>query len=120
MEFKFKKEYPEFLKRKEESAKLRAQCPDKIPIICEKDPKCHIQEIDKTKYLVPEDLSISQFCNMLKSRITIDEKESFFLLFKGAHQVGLDSLIQEAYDKYKDEDGFLYVVYSAELVWGKI
>ena len=82
MEFKFKKEYPDFLKRKEESAKLRAQCPDKIPIICEKDPKCHIQEIDKRKYLVPEDLSISQFCNMLKSRITIDEKESFFYYLK--------------------------------------
>ncbi len=55
---------------------------------------------------------------MLKSRITIDEKKSFFLLFNGAHQVGLDNLMQEAYDKYKDEDGFLYVVYSAELIWG--
>ncbi len=118
MEFKFKKEFPDFEKRKEESSKLRLQCPDKVPVICEKDPKCKIQEIDKTKYLVPDDLTISQFCNMLKSRITLDEKQSFFLLFNGAHQVGLDNLMQEAYEKYKDEDGFLYVVYSAELVWG--
>ena len=118
MEFKFKKEFPDFEKRKEESSKLKLQCPDKIPVICEKDPKCQIQEIDKTKYLVPDDLTVSQFCNMLKSRITIDEKQSFFLLFNGAHQVGLDNLMQEAYDKYKDEDGFLYVTYSAELIWG--
>ena len=56
---------------------------------------------------------------MLKSRITIGEKEAFFLLFNGAHQVGLDTLMQEAYDRYKDpEAGFLYIIYSSELVWG--
>ena len=118
MEFKYQIEFPNIKSRKDECERVRLQFPDKIPVICEKDPKCQIQEIDKTKYLVPDDLTVSQFCNMLKSRITIDEKQSFFLLFNGAHQVGLDNLMQEAYDKYKDEDGFLYVTYSAELIWG--
>jgi len=26
----------------------------------------------------------------------------------------------EIYEKNKDEDGFLYIVYSSELAWGKI
>ena len=120
MEFKFKKDTPDLLQRRNECDKIRKQFPDKIPIICEKDPKSKIQEIDKTKYLVPSDLTVAQFCNMLKSRITIGEKEAFFLLFNGAHQVGLDTLMQEAYEKYKNpDDGFLYIMYSSELVWGK-
>ena len=50
MEFKFKKDTPDMLKRKGKCEKIRKQFPDKIPIICEKDPKSKIQEIDKTKY----------------------------------------------------------------------
>ena len=119
MDFKYKREFPNRQNRKEECDRVRIQFPDKIPVICEKDPKSKIQEIDKTKYLVPSDLTVSQFCNMLQSRITIGEKEAFFLLFNGNAQVNLDTLMQEAYDRYKDpEDGSLYIMYSSELVWG--
>ena len=31
----------------------------KVPIICEKDPKSKIKDIDKSKYLVPGDLTVS-------------------------------------------------------------
>ena len=118
MEFKFKKEYPEFLKRKEESAKLRAQCPDKIPIICEKDPKSKIQEIDKTKYLVPMDLTVAQFSLMIRKRVEIAKEGAFFLLVGGKHSITGDTLISEIYERYKDEDGFLYIAYASELTWG--
>ena len=120
MEFNYQLEFPNIKSRKDECERVRLQFPDKIPVICEKDPKSKIQEIDKTKYLVPSDLTVAQFCNMLKSRITIGEKEAFFLLFNGAHQVGLDTLMQEAYEKFKNpDDGFLYIMYSSELIWGK-
>ena len=120
MNYKFKRDNPDVNERRNSCEQLLSKFPDKIPIICEKDPKSKIEEIDKTKYLVPSDLTVAQFCNMLKSRITIGEKEAFFLLFNGAHQVGLDTLMQEAYEKYKNpDDGFLYIMYSSELVWGK-
>ena len=118
MEFKFKKEYPEFLKRKEESAKLRAQCPDKIPIICEKDPKSKIQEIDKTKYLVPMDLTVGQFSLMIRKRVEIGKEDAFYLLVDGKHSIIGDSLISEIYDRYRSEDGFLYIAYASEVTWG--
>jgi len=38
----------------------------KVPIICEKDPKSRIKNIDKSKYLIPGDLTASQFSFMIR------------------------------------------------------
>jgi len=53
MIFQFKKDLPNVNERKLECNKIRTQCPDKIPIILEKDPKCDIKTLEKTKFLVP-------------------------------------------------------------------
>ena len=53
MEFKYKKN----LSREErikESAQLRINYPDKLPVILEKDPASKIVELKKTKYLLPK------------------------------------------------------------------
>ena len=119
MEFRFKKENSDVDQRKRECEKILAQFPEKIPIICEKDPKSNIREIDKTKYLVPADLTVSQFSFMIRKRIEIEKEAAFFLLANGKHSITGDTLLSEIYDKYKDpEDGFLYIAYASELTWG--
>jgi GABA(A) receptor-associated protein len=69
---KFKSELP-FEKRKEESTRVLCKYPDRIPIICEKsEGKANdIPSIDKRKYLVPVDLTVSQFLYIIRSRIKI-------------------------------------------------
>ena len=34
--------------------------PDRIPVICEKDPRSDIPPVDKRKYLIPMDLTVGQ------------------------------------------------------------
>ena len=119
MEFKFKKENPDGEQRRKECEKIRNQFPEKIPIICEKDPKSNIRDIDKTKYLVPSDLTVSQFNMMIRKRIEIQQEAAFYLLVNGKTSITGDSLLSEIYDKNKDpEDGFLYIAYASELTWG--
>ena len=67
MEFRFKQENRDVEQRRQNCEKIRKQFPDKIPIICEKDPKSKIRDIDKTKYLVPNDLTVSQFSFMINN-----------------------------------------------------
>jgi hypothetical protein len=38
-------------------------------VIVEKDPKSHIQDIDKRKFLVPNDISVAQFMWIIRKRI---------------------------------------------------
>ena len=120
MEFKFKKDNPDVNQRRENCNKIRNQFPDKIPIICEKDPKCKsLKDIDKTKYLVPNDLTVSQFSFMIRKRIEIQQEEAFFLLVNGKTSITGDSNLSDIYERHADkEDGFLYIAYSSELTWG--
>ena len=119
MEFRFKQENSEVSLRRQNCDKIREQFPDKIPIICEKDPKSKIRDIDKTKYLVPNDLTVSQFSFMIRKRIEIKQEEAFYLLVNGKISITGDSNLSEIYDRYHDkEDGFLYIAYASEMTWG--
>ena len=84
MEFKFKKENKDVNKRRQTSEKLKQENPDKIPIICEKDPRSLMKEIKKTKYLIPKDFTVSQFSFVLRKKIELNPEEAFFLLAKNS------------------------------------
>lgn len=52
--------------RKAESSRIRAKYADRIPVICERSDKSKVQDIDKKKYLVPADLTVSQFMYVIR------------------------------------------------------
>ena len=119
--FQYTITYPEVSKRKEECDKILKEYPERIPIICEKDPKCtNIQEIDKTKFLVSNDLTVAQFHFMIRKKLNlIDEQSSFYLLVNGDYAINGDIPLVDIYQKHKNpEDGFLYILYTSTLVWG--
>ena len=121
LEFKFITDNPDVAKRKEECQQIINQYPEKIPIICEKDPKCKdLADIDKTKYLVSKELSVAQFNYMIRKRIGVKEENSaFYLLINGNFNLTGDQALSEIYNRFKSpDDGFLYIVYASELTWG--
>ena len=87
MEFNFKKQNPDVLVRKQEAQKILEKYPDRIPIICEKDPKSKMKDIDKTKYLVPSDLTLSQFTYIVRKRLQLDKNSALFILVNGKHAI---------------------------------
>ena len=119
MKFKFQMENKDVNKRKEMSEKLRKQFPDKIPIICEKAPKSKMKEIEKIKYLIPKDLTVSHFSLLLRKQIELNPEETFYLLAKGKYSIVGETSIADIYEKYANkEDGFLYIVYAEQLYKG--
>ena len=121
MTFQYKIDNPDVEKRKKECEQIRNQYPEKIPIICEKDPKCKdLQEIDKTKFLVSKALTVAQFNFMIRKKIGVTEENSaFFLLVNGNFNLTGDLSLADIYKKYKSpEDGFLYICYTSTFIWG--
>ena len=117
MNFKFKQEKT-FEERKAEYERVTKDHPKKVPIICEKAPNSRINNIDKTKYLVDQSLSLPQFTSSLKNKLEMDENEAIFLLVNGKRTLPQNDTIEAIYKKYKDKDGFLYIAYAAEEIWG--
>jgi len=117
----FKQEYP-LEKRKSISAKIRNRYKDRLPIIVERAPNSNVPDIIKKKFLAPSNMIVQNFIMEIRKHLDVsnqpNEKTSIFLFVNKTNLPPSSQLLSNIYDKYKDEDGFLYIVYSGENTFG--
>uniref|UniRef100_A0A1B0C499 Uncharacterized protein n=1 Tax=Glossina palpalis gambiensis TaxID=67801 RepID=A0A1B0C499_9MUSC len=117
MKFEYKEKHS-FDKRRAEGDKMRRKYPDRVPVIIEKLPTARIMDLDKKKYLVPNDLTIGQFYFLIRKRIQLRPEDALFFFINNVippKAATMGSLYQE----YHEEDYFLYIAYSDENVYEK-
>jgi len=112
----FKKQHI-FDKRLSESKRIIEKYPTKIPIIVEKQNKSDVPDIDKQKYLVPNDLTMGQFVYVIRRRLKLDPEKAIFIFINNILPP-TSAFVQQVYEEHKDDDGFLYVTYSGENSFG--
>ena len=76
-----------------------------------------IPEIDKTKFLVPMDLTVGQFIYVIRKRIQLSPEKAIFLYVNNVLPP-TSSLMSQIFEEQKDEDGYLYITYSGENTFG--
>merc|ERR1712032_392781 len=112
-----------FEKRSAEAKRILAKYPDRVPVICEKAPKSDLPDIDKKKFLVPGTMLCGEFKYIIHKHInqtansTIASDQTIYL-FVQSTSPKTGSLMSEVYEQYKNDDGFLYIQYSAENTLG--
>mmetsp|Transcript_32932 Transcript_32932/g.51487 ORF Transcript_32932/g.51487 Transcript_32932/m.51487 type:complete len:123 (-) Transcript_32932:193-561(-) len=111
------KESHSFEDRKDVADKIREKYPDRLPVIVEKHPKSDVPLIDKYKFLVPNDIAVGKFKYEIRKHMRLSSEKAIFL-FVGNVSPPTAAMMSQVYDHYKDEDGFLYVTYSGENVYG--
>jgi GABA(A) receptor-associated protein len=104
-------------KRLDESTRILEKYKDRIPIIVLKHDRSELPEIDKNKYLVPNDMSYSQFIFVIRKRIKLDPSETLFTCINNELVSG-STRVDQIYNDKKDKDGFMYVVYTSENTFG--
>jgi len=115
----FKDKYS-FAERLKESEYILNKYNDKIPIICEKYKKVkNVSNISKTKFLVSRDITIGQFIYVIRKFINIHHDTALFL-FIGNVIPPNTAYITDIYNSMKEQDGFLYIVYSTENTFGTV
>ena len=67
--------------------------------------------------MAPGDLTAYQFGFIIRKRIRLPEKDSLYFFTNGIILKG-DTLMSEVYQRRKDPDGFLYIVYTDESTLG--
>lgn len=104
--------------RKRQAEVVLKKHPERIPVIVERTKtSTNVPIIDRCKYLVPKDFSVAQLLYVVRKRIKLKPEQGIFF-FCDNNIVITSSLLSELYEKYKDQDGFLYVTYSGENVFG--
>ena len=104
--------------RLEESSKIRNKYPDRIPVICQKTPQSTLSSLYKSKYLVPKDLTSSQFLFVIRKRLELTSEKALFIFIEGT-MPSSTLTFEDLYATYKNNDGFLYVSYAEENVFGQ-
>jgi len=104
--------------RLEEASKIKKKYPDKIPVIINKSTMCNtLENIDRNKYLIPDNLLIGQLVHIVKKRMHLDANAAIFL-FCNNNIISASNTIGELYNLQKDTDGFLYIEYTSENTFG--
>ena len=100
-----------------QSEKILKKYPDRIPVIVNKYKDSDIPDIDKNKFIVPKDMKLNAFIYIIRRRIKITSEQTIFVTVN-KELCASNQTIEELYHKYKADDGFLYIEYSAENTFG--
>lgn len=107
-----------FDKRKIESSKIRQKYMDVVPIIVEKAGSKDVQQINNTKFLIDKHVTVDKFLFQIRKQLKINSSEAMFL-FVNNHVIPSNSdRMETLYQEHADADGFLYITYCLENVFG--
>jgi GABA(A) receptor-associated protein len=101
-----------------ESSRMMEKYPERIPVIVEKDPKSDIEDIDKIKYLVPENIKYGQFLSIIRKRIKLNPEKGLFVFVSDVMLNSTEQTMKELWTLYKHESGFLVLTYAGENTFG--
>lgn len=99
------------------SNKIRSAYPDRVPVIVERHKGSRLPLIDKNKFLCPIELSGEKFISEIRKHITLTPGETLFI-FVDNSIFPKSNMMGQIYNKYKNDDGFLYVTYREENTFG--
>jgi GABA(A) receptor-associated protein len=105
-----------FEERVNSATRLLKKFPDRVPVLVKPGNK-HTPNIDRYKYLVPSDLRVSEFITLIRKNIKLGPEKAMFIFVNNVLPPS-NSTIKELYEQYKNDDGFLYLVYSLENTFG--
>ncbi len=128
LKIKYREKYT-IEQRRNESKNVKKKYQDRIPVIVSKDPGSELSDINKEKYLVPIEFTVGQLLTIIRQRTTIGPEKAInlFIIDYNYTQIlaptsaTIGSLYLQYVESFMNDpkyDGYLYIVYTGENVFG--
>jgi GABA(A) receptor-associated protein len=109
-------------RRKKMCVDVLKKHPDRIPVIVDKDPNNGtLPLLTHNKYLTPQTLKFGEFAYVIRKYLKLNQHSSLILCVvneRGTHFPCMTALMSNVHNEYKDETGFLTIVYMEENTFG--
>lgn len=102
--------------REKEYLRMKTKFPERYCVILEPANKS-TPDIDKHKYLVPKDMTMNMFHQIIRKRIKLPQEMSIIFFINNSIPA-MTTLVSEVYKEHKYKDGFLYIQYAQENTFG--
>ncbi|KAG2456998.1 MLP3C protein, partial [Polypterus senegalus] len=63
---------------------------------------------------------MTQFITVIRNRMSLMPSQAFYLLVNNTSLGSMSQIMAEVYRDHNDEDGFLYMTYAAQEMFGSI
>ena len=101
-----------------ESRRVRAKWPGKLPLVFTKASHSSLPELRKRKFLCPSHYTFQQLMQWVRKKLHVPRDRALFIFANGSELLAGDTSVSALYHQKKDDDGFLYLVYSDQEVMG--
>ena len=112
--FKFNNSYEV---RRQLYEKINNAYPDCYPVIIERQNR-HDPEIRKFKFLVPNMSTMISIIREARCHMNLNSPKDCIIFYVNGKLIPVGYLVDHVYEKYHDEDGFLYLTYTTESTFG--
>ncbi|KRX09535.1 hypothetical protein PPERSA_12278 [Pseudocohnilembus persalinus] len=107
--------------RKQQSQKQLDKYPNMVPVIVEKYEKSKLSPVNcKKRYLVSHNTLFLEFSQNIKSKLNFASPQHSIYFYIAKQIPSKNNTMKELYQKFKHEDGFLYVEYGEQESFGRI
>lgn len=113
--FSFQKIHP-LDKRQQEAHRMLIKYPNRIPVIIES--VVGAPPLERTKYLVPQDLTFGQLKYVIRKRVKLQPEHAMFLFINGSILPPDSEMVGRMYTTHQNVDKFLYIHFALENTFG--
>lgn len=109
-------------KRCEIARQVRVKYPECVPVVLERAASASALTTPyaaKSRFVIPNDMTIGNFlASVRKSLPNLQSHQAIFLFVGSGVLPPTSALVSQIDERFRDEDGFLYITYSGESVFG--
>lgn len=98
--------------------RLLLKYPNRVPVVIRKCNKCtNMPDLDKTKYLVPDEYTLGQFIYIIRRRLRLKPSMAMFVFIDNVLPSTSETMLY-LYNNLKSSDHLLHITYSGENTFG--
>ena len=105
---------------KESIQRVLFKYPDRVPIFVDKEKNVNLPELEKKKFLVPNNFTFGEFIFLVRKRIMLNSSHALFFFTENGCLINTSDLMSDVYKKYKDENGICKFKYAPENTFGNL